>query len=388
MDIELVIQLTLANLPLPDPKIISKVSCLNRECNKIAKDYMSSVNLLKYIHTLGKGRKVHQTNLRTKSKCALCNAVLTDLNNPLSPVNPCCVLCTRQNFIFTTEAHQVYRLTLNELSKLDSLITYHRTYRTELRQYSLPIVKAVSYIKHKGLPPAFIRHKESPTRKHRFAQFTEMLKKLIPPDGQDEVINWKVSKAFLKNGAGGVRKMRNILAAYKPLKEAIDAIVATASLHPTSPLEYLVDYVDAPEATLERIRAHIANEINKVKHKNELEAALANYGLALRSDSSVCAKYIREGGDLDTTVKLMRQMDYFFRKTDYPAVYGELIEEAYHDAKHEIYETYGWIENAWYYEELLEERINRHQISRQAKEIVVTSLNDLPDFMIPLVNIN
>ena len=144
MDTELVIRIVLDNLSTPDSRVLSRISCCSKDLFRIARDILETVH--PRAMQWGTGKKLLQTHTRTKTKCALCNQILTNLFNPLSHVNPSCEDCTRKRFIFTTEAQRRYRLTPAELARLDCLVTYHKTYHTELRQYPLHVVKAYSYL--------------------------------------------------------------------------------------------------------------------------------------------------------------------------------------------------------------------------------------------------
>jgi hypothetical protein len=380
MDSELVLKVVLDNLLTPDSRLISRIACCSKECNQLARDYMDTLNTLGYLRTLGSGRKLLQTHLRTKTRCALCNQTLTNLCNPLSIKNPTCEDCTSQRFIYTTDAKRQYRMTPGELAKLDCIVTYHKTYHTELRQYTLHIVKSYSYLKHKGLPPPYTHHTDSQIRKRRQNQLDEMLSTSIPLEDQVTLRNWEVCKTFIKSGNRGVRDMRRILSAYKPLKEALRPLNASH----IEPLQFLVSYADNPLATMQGIQERLASD----HRREELQKALAIHSLKLRNDSNVCAKYIQDGvGDLESIVKLMRQMDYFYKQSNYPKIYRRLLSEAYHTAKTDIYNEYGWIENLYYFEELLEERIDRPHLSRIAKAMVIKSLPDdkIPEFLLPQI---
>lgn len=70
-----------------------------------------------------------------------------------------------------------------------------------------------------------------------------------------------------------------------------------------------------------------------------LRSALASQGLCLRSDSALCAQYINSDGamTLQDVVKVMAEMDFYFRKTSYPAardaIMAEIEERAVADAQ-------------------------------------------------------
>jgi len=383
MDSELIIRVVIDNLPTPDSRLISKFACCSKMSNKFARDYMNSLNVSEYLEKLGSGRKVFQTYLRTKARCASCNQTLTNLFNPLSSMNPTCENCTSQRFTYTTDAKRRYRLTSAELAKLDCIVTYHKTYRTELRQYPLNIVKSYSYFKHKGLPPLYIQHKDSQIRKRRHNQLDEMLAISIPQEYQSQLRNWEVCQTFVKSGIRGVRDMRSILGAYKPLKDTLNALDANH----IEPLEYLIAYADNPVDTVGKIEHRLNYEATKSQRREELKNALAVHGLELRNDSVVCAEYIQQGtGELESIVKLMRQMNFFYKHTNYPVIYSQLSSQAYRIAKNDIYNEYGWVENLYYFEDLLEERIDRIQLSRVAKETVVNSLpaDGIPEYLLPI----
>lgn len=63
----------------------------------------------------------------------------------------------------------------------------------------------------------------------------------------------------------------------------------------------------------------------KDARENELRRRLQEYNLPLRADSRLCDEYIEKGAhDIDEVVDMMREMDFFFRFTNYRDIYREL----------------------------------------------------------------
>ena len=72
----------------------------------------------------------------------------------------------------------------------------------------------------------------------------------------------------------------------------------------------------------------LTHEENQKERRAELKRALAVYGLELRTDSTQCDRYINtgkgvNGETLDGVVRVMRQMDFYYRETDYTRFVGQ-----------------------------------------------------------------
>ena len=74
----------------------------------------------------------------------------------------------------------------------------------------------------------------------------------------------------------------------------------------------------------------------KAVRREWLVAALAEVGCELRGDSRLCEQYIEHGvGDIDDICTIMREMKFYYERTDYPAILDRArsdAEEAYHRA--------------------------------------------------------
>ncbi|KAI8144179.1 hypothetical protein BJV82DRAFT_578222 [Fennellomyces sp. T-0311] len=80
------------------------------------------------------------------------------------------------------------------------------------------------------------------------------------------------------------------------------------------------------------------------ERRREIVRGLGEYGLQLRSDSRLCAAYIQDGvGDIDDIVTVMREMDWYFRETDYQTF--RYVEDDYHD----YYDYYHRYDHHGYY---------------------------------------
>lgn len=64
------------------------------------------------------------------------------------------------------------------------------------------------------------------------------------------------------------------------------------------------------------------------ERKNILIDKLAAHGLQLRDDSVLCNSYIDRGrGDLNKIVKTMKEMDWYYKNTDYSSNVSAVYEE-------------------------------------------------------------
>lgn len=73
----------------------------------------------------------------------------------------------------------------------------------------------------------------------------------------------------------------------------------------------------------------LTHEDNQKERRADLKRALAAHGLELRTDSTQCDRYINtgrgvNGENLDGVVKVMRQMDFYYRETSYTKFVGQL----------------------------------------------------------------
>jgi hypothetical protein len=122
----------------------------------------------------------------------------------------------------------------------------------------------------------------------------------------------------------------------------------------------------------------------KSKKEQELTNALAEHNLTLRDDSRLCKEWI-DGvceHNLETVVKIMRQMDWLYTFTTYEKIYAKYMDTAYENAKSFIRDAYGWLPYDEYQEEL-EDHVDKYIISEKAKRAALrmSSHIEIPEFM-------
>lgn len=89
----------------------------------------------------------------------------------------------------------------------------------------------------------------------------------------------------------------------------------------------------------DKMMTHILESHNR---REELERRLGEFGLELRSDSTVCHEYINnDWGDLDDVVETMREMHFFFTHTRYQHIIRKEYDKIYRQKEKNRY-YYGY----------------------------------------------
>lgn len=115
---------------------------------------------------------------------------------------------------------------------------------------------------------------------------------------------------FMANGRGGVRAV----------KQRLERFLAYRQEDLSCPEDVFVRWVNG-QVSWEHVRA-------MSERAKALTSALASHGLALRSDSRLCAAFVREGqGALGDVVATMVEMDMLHKYTNYRQVYKRVVRD-------------------------------------------------------------
>jgi hypothetical protein len=272
-----------------------------------------------------------------------------------------------------TECKKTYRLTDSDLTRLDHHLTRHKTYRNMLRFYRRADAMALAHLKHGGL--AFLTDPKPARNKsltNRVLQLNTALQKLHPgaADLQDRLRDLQMSRDFLGNGEGGIRRLVENLKKYAPFV-AFATQELPHALPETTYMQEFSSFCRRPEET----KACLVHMSNQLFHEQERRAALtdalAQHGLALRSDSRLCDQFIQGQGDQDLgrVVTTMRQMDFLFRHTQYARIADRMMQDAYEDARESVRYAYGYVHDHDAYCELLDEYMDDKETIRERAKV-------------------
>jgi hypothetical protein len=108
--------------------------------------------------------------------------------------------------------------------------------------------------------------------------------------------------------------------------------------------------------------AQLARTARK-NRKIALTARLEDHGLELRSDSRMCEEYVQYGGDIDTVVQMMIEMEFFVTRTRYSEFFDQIVDE---------FKRVHW-RNTYLDREMWEyrERWDRDEVSQEAKDMAL-----------------
>lgn len=353
--------------------------------------------------------------------------------------------------ISLTDATKKYKLSDQDLDKLDYSFKYIRQYRLTATFFYKKDVIGLSILKYGKIPGARARGKQTDDRNKRLQL---ELDKHIAPDQQDWIRSRDICTSFIKNGKQ-IRLLQKSIASYPKFSLCIDEV--PSELQKEFKEENFEQYVDSPDVTKESMKRHVMlynqfniyldsipshfsnlfkqnywkkylenhehvfgrmqrhvdlhhtfqvyletlpvslkqefqdiywtkylkdpteTEATMVRHLN-LYQALASHGLEIRSDSHTCKQYInRSNSNLDNTVKVMRQMAFFYQKTKYKNIIKERMDSVYERAKLQIFE---YIEDRDEYMMVLNSMVDKDQVIFKAKCDAIKSFkNALPDYM-------
>jgi hypothetical protein len=167
-----------------------------------------------------------------------------------------------------------------------------------------------------------------------------------------------------------------LLAKYAEFKEKLN--YEEDSADPGLVYVAFLDYIDRGDPAIEAGYAML-------ERRKVLTAKLHEHGLALRRDSRLCREFIQHSTDLDEVVRMMREMHFFYTQTNYAQVYKRLLNQEYKQAKRDLRDICGYIDDPKEYRRLLRKNIDYDGISVQAKWEVLSGLDGsnvvVPDFV-------
>ena len=186
-------------------------------------------------------------------------------------------------------------------------------------------------------------------------------------------------KEYEKIGIIGIKKLKKI---FINLKKYLIEIEKDEYKIMFIDNEYKFKYYDKNYEQYINNTNYLKDSLNIYKRREELKNELKKYNLKLREDSYYCKRYINsneEGLTLEFVVNKMREMNWFYTKTNYSKIYGRIRDnyinkkyknsgldddDVYHYIKDRIYEKENDIINEEAEEEEKQEQI---EISRLTK---------------------
>jgi hypothetical protein len=226
-----------------------------------------------------------------------------------------------------TYAKKYYKLQDVDIDHIDTIPIY--IYRNKCEFFFERELIGVALLKyrqdnHENLK-IFLTKPIKKTFLKRNAQLDALYAKMdFGQDVIDNVNRLECITRFMANGSHGIRKIKHNIGEYRDFAKHWDSIQDKNKINIYRNFEYF--FKECCERGLEQTKVLIADEILSHDRKNErtrlLMSALNKAGLELRSDSSICAQYIR--GDnkktLDQVVHTMAKMKFLFTCTRYGSV--------------------------------------------------------------------
>lgn len=313
----------------------------------------------------------------SSGKCHMCH------KSPPATDFKTCSKCTNDitELITATEVKKEWYLKENDLELLNVVEKYIKKYRTDMRLFSSTEVRHCALIKY---GPKKLWEKKN--RRNQPSKAFENRVKMLEKENLDLDKNTMKRKLcvddFLKNGKGGIRGVKQKIAAYDQF-DRYAVVMKAADIFSNSALyEYKRKFIESEENERSYIINSMERDIDRKNaskgRENTLKTRLNAVGLPLRSDSKMCAEYIRgERNDLEKVVETMQEMSYLFQHTNYQSILSGIIESWRRD----IRASYGWMDredfNYLFQDEL-------PTLSERAKRVAVSNKKnvDLPSYML------
>jgi rRNA-processing protein FCF1 len=190
-----------------------------------------------------------------------------------------------------------------------------------------------------------------------------------------ELHNIKYVQQFLNNGEHGILCLKKLFKSYSPLKEYW---TKNEHIHDFNMYLYMSSQKISLQNIIQRIKDDVIEykiqqvrmkEIEAIKEsrRTQLQNALKREGLSLRGDSTICSAYINgsESNSIQEIVTIMKEMDFFFKYTEYPSMIRESMRDAYACVRADAYDMYG----PDYEDEIdVEQLVDKTNISNSCKE--------------------
>lgn len=356
------------------------IGCTSKSLNKQATGeikfyqqlYISDPNKLEWMfEDTGKVQNMFIPKNKDTPLCSKCKTNISTCIDGFREITVCDDCKTK--CVSLTEARKTYKLTDDELSWLNYTEYYQRMYRKLITLYDLRDIRMLSFLKHGKIKPDIVKRDGNKARDKREEQLSKTLEQLSLTDNAD-IKSYSIVRRFLENGDQGVRKLKANLSKFVVFKEKL------GDLYDTYKSELFDEYIESGDIVIQ-------NERSKGDRRSALVAKLGEYNLTLRCDSRVCDNFINNNtggniGDINEVVRIMREMDWFYTKTNYPRVYKYYLDDEYREAKKIIRDSYGIIRDPDEYEEILDEYVDRDRISRKAKLKILRIVKNVPEFVI------
>ena len=363
-----VLHVVLMNLMKPD--MIARFACIN----KTYKEYYEET--LKYLQELYEKKRIHEVyknkmnytrpNCFKPNKCDICS-IKTSMFDVFA--NACrCESCQSET-ISHSEARTKYKLSDQDLECLDCFHTYHFKHYTNIKLYLKRDVLGFCLIKH-GTFQISKRVYTGALKSKRQTQLDELITKFVTDkNGESFIRTMRQCTEFIKNGRGGIRKLKPIIALWPEFSEL------QVENH------YFMDYVINKDRCIRLIHEARERQIRYDSRRKLLAGMLAEYDLEIRSDSVLCREFIHGiRNDLIYIVTTMREMDFLYMKTKYQSILKEILNREYEQAKRSIRDSYGYISDPEEYWDILNEMVDKNEISEKAKQKAYKAYGKKPSF--------
>lgn len=345
-----------------------------------------------YEKEINKGRILPNYSVNKAIFCSVCNNSKTSHVNPFTDKVTCINCCKLMN-ISETYAKKTYKLTSEDLERINCHQSYCRIYRTTMTLYSKKDVIGLTLIKY-GIRnianiPVKVRKSVLSAKEKRIEQLNNCFEQIASIDENDkeQIKKLDICVEFLKNGTDGISKLRKQISLWDDFIEVFlknEYLVQEIILKNSSKMyEYFEAFMVKPEHT----KKYMDNENKRIfstqQRTLELTNALEAVDLTLRDDSSMCRQYIcGEEDDLEMVVNMMREMDFFYMYTNYELLMSNELNDAYEEAKTYIYHDYGYIHDHEEYLDVLHSHVDKHNISRRIKKRILKNYKGvIPDFV-------
>ena len=344
------------------------------------------------------GNELEQKNVKAK-KCGVCHLNTSKSCDAFKDIE-CCEKCSTKT-ISKTDAKNIYKLNQVNLDQLDFIMVYLKCYRKYGKFYSLKDVRGIALSKHGAIYPP---EKVNAAKNKREEQLNKALE-IFENDKelQNHFRNSRSCIIFLQNGEGGINRLKQ---RFKRYPEFCKVIQEYPHITPNMYMGVLEIFFDFPN--VEEFKHSIENEMAKDKRRQDinellqelnmlsfhthsiiqqyvnygnnnldiesviiplyerqeretkLKEGLALHGLVMRSDSFVCKEYIENNsGSLNETIRMMREMHFFFSSTNYKNIMGQMMRDEYAYQREEMYDNDDSTEEDY--------QIDHSQVSKNAK---------------------
>jgi hypothetical protein len=358
------LSLVIMNASELDPITLGMCSCV-------------STNTRDIVQSLGwKKAKMYCIEPSDGSKCVKCAAS----KRVISVFGYCLPCMDDVSVVGATSAKKDWYLDESDLNNLLVNKKYVARYRQFIRMYLQKDVVIAAIIKFGG--PEKLQEKLD-NRMKRCARGSVSAAKQKRLDAIAKLQldtssqKWDLCVAdYIANGVGGLKRVKKRLSRWDEFHTIIENHVEAAYR------EFAMAFVErcVGEEDVD-ILSYINNAIAAKKVRQirtgTLEHALAEHGLHLREDSSVCKQYINnERDDLHDVVRIMREMQYLHAHTKYKSIMDNLIARF----RNEIREMYGWLPYEEY-REVLQEEIPTLSEEAKKQAMKTKAQKNVPDFM-------